>query len=211
MLRRIIPCLSLLTILSLAPPCLAQERTRDAVRPGDCDEASALQGDCQNAPNGQNGHWNADGSYTDSNGQIIDDAGRGRMTDQPADQPYVNWQTSDNRYNGIMNRIENRPGSCLSEEEAEYAAAYTADHREIWDTVSAHWIVTTKACPAASMDGIVFSGLDDRWSAILNRLSQDPQACMNEDDRRTMESVVGAYPYVWFMVAKYDLSSRFCR
>lgn len=210
MLRRFIPCLSFLAILSLAPPCLAQERTRDAVRPGDCDEASALQGDCQNAPNGQNGHWNADGSYTDSNGKIIDDAGRGRMTDQPADQPYVNWQTSDNRYNGIMNRIENRPGSCLSPEDMVYAEQYTETHHEIWDTFNAHWIVTTKMCPAAPINSEHFSG-NDGFSAILNRLAQDPQACMDRDDRRIMESVVSTLPYVWFWEAQYDLSSRFCR
>jgi hypothetical protein len=181
MLHRSAVCLSLLSIVFFVPQGFAQERTHDAER-----------------------------AETYTRVAIVDDGER-RLTELPLDnERHVNWQTSDTRYNAIMNRIENIPGSCLSTDDADYAQAYTTKHPGIWDAVSEHWIATTKVCPSPSMDGIEFTGIDDHWNEILNSVSQDPQACITSDGRRYMESVIDAHPYVWFLVAKYNLSSRYC-
>ena len=64
-----------------------------------------------------------------------------------ADGLGVNWQTSDSRYNAILNRIENHPGSCLTRDEAAYIQLATDLDPDISDVVSQHWIRSTRMCP----------------------------------------------------------------
>ena len=129
MLKRIFA--GLFVALCAASQAFGEERT--AISP--CDELTAIGSGCT-ASSGDTGtgHWNSDGSYTDRSGATIDGAGRGRASSQP----YVNFQTSDDRFNKIMNLVENDPSACASERDADYAYAYIEAHPELCDAVSRH-------------------------------------------------------------------------
>ncbi|MFI4973202.1 MAG: hypothetical protein ACHP84_01535 [Caulobacterales bacterium] len=118
--------------------------TRDATQA--CDETAALEGrGC--VPVG-NSHRNPDGSITDRNGATID--GADRRPSQPYDiyaRPFADFQTSDWRFNAIMNRIANNPGvnACISPAEREYIWYYMGEHPEIAQSVRDHDLTGT--CP----------------------------------------------------------------
>jgi hypothetical protein len=150
MLNKLLPCFALAAALYAGAPALAQEQTRDATAA--CDELSALEGHgC--VPVG-GGHQNRDGSYTDSNGYTVDGAGRGRATKyyNPDVRPYVEFQTSDARFNAIMNRVGNHPGvnACVTPEEREYIWWYMNEHPGIADSVRDHDLTGT--CPGGAYE-----------------------------------------------------------
>jgi hypothetical protein len=142
-----------LLVLGSLLPATAQERTQETVRP--CDEAAVLGGEATCPTTGgtsQGGQWNSDGSYTDSSGYTVDGAGRGRV-EREEHQDYASFQTSNARFNRIMNRYANRPASsCVTQEEADYVNLYLDGHPELCDAITQSPVASTP-----SWDGCVVS------------------------------------------------------
>src|SRR5579863_6736529 len=145
LMNKLIPFLDLATALCAGAPVAAQEQTRDATQA--CDETAALEGrGC--VPINGGGHRNADGSITDRNGNTID--GADPRPREPYDiyaRPNADFQTSDWRFNAIMNRVANNPGinACVSADEREYVWYYMGEHPEIVQAVHDHDLTPT--CP----------------------------------------------------------------
>ncbi|MFI4935600.1 MAG: hypothetical protein ACHP7N_13330 [Caulobacterales bacterium] len=149
MIKTLLACAALTLAVCAGAPALAQEHTADAVSA--CDEATVLAGGgCPNNQSAQFGHRNPDGSYTDNQGHTLDGADRGRVGGALYDvyaRPNADFQTSDWRFNAIMNRIANNPGinACSSSEERAYIRDYVASHPGLDDAVRAHDL--SRTCP----------------------------------------------------------------
>jgi hypothetical protein len=199
--------LAVLCLMVFAAPAAvsAQERVSETIAACDEDGAGCLNSSAA-------GRWNADGSYTDRSGQTVDGAGRGRATAM-ADAPYARWQTSDRQFNAIMNRITNNPNACMTMEESDHTGAYLAAHSELWDAWRRHGLPTTRLCSGItpkSMARIHFSTPEARMTGILNRLGEDPQACITSSEESYMIEYYGRYPYTWGMHVEFDLPGRYC-
>lgn len=136
MLKQIYAFLAFLAAFALPAATFAQEHTRDAV--GKCDEASALQGDCQNSPD-----TNSEAGHTGQSGSADPVRAPRPLAGNVQNPDYVNFQTSDKHFNSIMNYIDNNPSGCITEQDDDYVGAYVGEHPEICDAVSRYSLRTS--------------------------------------------------------------------
>lgn len=93
------------------------------------------------------GHRNADGSYTDSNGYIVDSVGKGSGTTRAfsGGGDYVRFETSDGRFNKIMNYVGNNPRGCISSQDADYISGRVQQDGYLCSMIFQHSTVASRS------------------------------------------------------------------
>jgi hypothetical protein len=109
--------------------------------------AASLAGAAFAAPEADGGQFDLDTGRYATPYPGFSDSPLLRPGDHPKNVLIANFQTADARFNAIMNRIANNPGTgaCATAAERAYVRDYVASHHEVENAVRANDLTYT--CP----------------------------------------------------------------